>query len=790
MKELLNTIAGKLSGICKSVFVAHAKACIIAGSVVVAGSAATVTTVEYVHHHSSKMQVQAQETEVETETDSNLDKLSEILTETQTESETEIETATQEEIAELVKEAVADENTSSKELYEIIDKAAENSSAPIPVKDVEDLEIVEDNSSEPSREETEVEEPEPDQPSSNDVYEISQLTYGVDVSRWQGDIDWSAVAADGITFAMIKCGGGDDGLYEDRKFQQNIQGALANGIQVGVYFYSGASNAREAYDEASYCISLIRDYQITYPVAFDWELDGDYDSVTEACETFCNVISSYGYQPMVYSNRNRWYNNFDGEKIASKYKVWMAAYFGKFYYDSVRWTYGDELPNFRYHYDMWQYSSRCYVDGISGQVDVDIAFFGYANYHVDTKDAVLTVTNKEIKRTYGDGIGRLTEELNLLDGVKGINTIGYDMDIEYSIYDESGNEYSEEEAISTAGEYTVDEENGTQKQYTGYVYETGTVSVTGGSENVVTKFLIKDDNIETSTKQEESTSAKAPDNSQKESASNIEESSKSETETSTEIKTVSYIVMEVEAQIEYIYADGWQNIKGKNYYFENSNAVTGWKNIDGVQYYFNADGSQGSSLVIDVSTYNGDIDWNSVKASGINYAMIRVGYRGYETARLVLDKRFHSNMSQATAAGIKVGAYIVTQAVDTTEAVEEASFIVSACSGYNISLPLAIDVESAGNGSGRGDKISSSQRTAVINAFSQTVRSCGYSAILYANKDWMNNRIYAGNVSCSVWLAQYNSKCTYTGPFTMWQFTEKARVNGISGNVDMSAWKH
>lgn len=446
MKELLNTIAGKLSGICKSVFVAHAKACIIAGSVVVAGSAATVTTVEYVHHHSSKMQVQAQETEVETETDSNLDKLSEILTETQTESETEIETATQEEIAELVKEAVADENTSSKELYEIIDKAAENSSAPIPVKDVEDLEIVEDNSSEPSREETEVEEPEPDQPSSNDVYEISQLTYGVDVSRWQGDIDWSAVAADGITFAMIKCGGGDDGLYEDRKFQQNIQGALANGIQVGVYFYSGASNAREAYDEASYCISLIRDYQITYPVAFDWELDGDYDS--------------------------------------------------------VRWTYGDDLPNFRYHYDMWQYSSRCYVDGISGQVDVDIAFFGYANYHVDTKDAVLTVTNKEIKRTYGDGIGRLTEELNLLDGVKGINTIGYDMDIEYSIYDESGNEYSEEEAISTAGEYTVeyrfkDPKSGWIKNTAKLEIEVITEEFTGNDIVVKNNTMSKDYNFRT-----------------------------------------------------------------------------------------------------------------------------------------------------------------------------------------------------------------------------------------------------------------------------------------------------
>ena len=90
--------------------------------------------------------------------------------------------------------------------------------------------------------------------------------YGIDVSRWQGDIDWSKVAADGITFAMIKCGGGDDGLYEDRKFKQNIQGALANGIQVGIYFYSGATDAKTAYDEASFCINLIKDYQITYQI--------------------------------------------------------------------------------------------------------------------------------------------------------------------------------------------------------------------------------------------------------------------------------------------------------------------------------------------------------------------------------------------------------------------------------------------------------------------------------------------------------------------------------------------
>lgn len=336
------------------------------------------------------------------------------------------------------------------------------------------------------------------------------------------------------------------------------------------------------------------------------------------------------------------------------------------------------------------------------------------------------------------------------------------------------------------------------QQYKGYICETGTVDVTGGSENVVTKFLVKDES-ETGKSQSQSESSvgsgtvnsisdAAKDSGEADKAS--ESSTVSEKESEADKTKQTYFLMEIEAQIETVYADGWQNVNGKNYYFENSQAVTGWKKIDGAQYYFNADGSQGSSLVIDVSTYNGDIDWYSVKASGINYAIIRVGYRGYETANLVKDKRFDYNMSQATAAGIKVGAYIVTQAVNTSEAVEEASFIVSACSGYNVSLPLIIDVESAGGGRGRGDKISTSERTAVINAFAQTVNSCGYSAMVYANKDWMENRINAGNISCNVWLAQYRSTCTYTGPFAMWQFTDSSYVNGISGKVDMSAWKH
>ena len=457
MKELFEGLAGKLAGVWKSVFVAHAKVCIITGAVAVSGTAATVTGVEYVKHNNSRNVVQAQETEHETEPDSRLDKLNKILSETQKETESETEDTSSEELESIMEEALSSDDTTSEELNQIIEAVADSGAGPVAVKDIEDLDIVEDNSSEPSRSDAEVaESSSEDTTSSDQIYEVNQLVYGIDVSRWQGDIDWSKVAADGITFAMIKCGGGDDGLYEDRKFKQNIQGALANGIQVGIYFYSGATDAKAAYDEASFCINLIKDYQITYPVAFDWELDGDYNSVTEACETFCNVVKSYGYQPMVYSNRNRWYNNFDGEKLSNKFKVWMAAYWSEYYYTSTRWTYGDDLASFKWHYDMWQYGVTDTVDGIDGYVDMNIAFFGYANYKVNgAQDASLTVPNTNITRYLGHDSGELNAPVDFMAGVKGVNSIGYEMDVDYDIIDSDGDYIDEDDALSHSGRYTV-----------------------------------------------------------------------------------------------------------------------------------------------------------------------------------------------------------------------------------------------------------------------------------------------------------------------------------------------
>lgn len=312
------------------------------------------------------------------------------------------------------------------------------------------------------------------------------------------------------------------------------------------------------------------------------------------------------------------------------------------------------------------------------------------------------------------------------------------------------------------------ENNDEIKEFEGLVKERTTVSVTDGDKSVISTFLVKSDK-----KQESQTTAEK------------------ETQTASDGKL--YDVYTLSPVLVKEYGDGWHNIVGNRYYYRGSQRVTGWQNIDGLQYYFDGNGKLSSCTMIDVSTYNGDIDWNAVKAAGVDYAIIRVGYRGYGTARLVQDRRFEQNMRGAINAGIRVGAYIVTQAVNTEEAVEEASFIVEKCRGYNVTLPLAIDVEWAGNSyeEGRANSISASTRTDVINAFARTVMNSGYAAMAYANKDWFENKIYSGNLfsSCKIWLAQYrNTEYTYGGRVNMWQYTSKGRVDGINGDVDISAW--
>lgn len=234
---------------------------------------------------------------------------------------------------------------------------------------------------------------------------------------------------------------------------------------------------------------------------------------------------------------------------------------------------------------------------------------------------------------------------------------------------------------------------------------------------------------------------------------------------------------------------GWQTIDGKVYYYnENHQAVTGNQVIGGVSYAFAEDGSLAQSAGnwgIDVSKYQGDIDWGAVAASGINFAIIRVGYRGSSTGVLVEDPYFKKNIAGATKAGVKVGVYFFTQAITEAEAVEEASMAMSLVSGYRLTYPIFIDTESASNG--RANGLSTSSRTAIVKAFCQTVQNGGYKAGVYASKSWFNNQLTASSLgNYCIWVAQYNASCTYSGKKDMWQYSSTGSVSGIKGNVDMN----
>lgn len=194
---------------------------------------------------------------------------------------------------------------------------------------------------------------------------------------------------------------------------------------------------------------------------------------------------------------------------------------------------------------------------------------------------------------------------------------------------------------------------------------------------------------------------------------------------------------------------------------------------------------------IDVSYYQGNIDWNAVRNSGIEFAFIRVGYRGYSNGTLKADPNVTANLQGAINAGLKVGAYIFSQAINTAEAEEEARFALSQVSGYNITMPIVIDYEYVSNGTGRlyQAHLSREQATANVNAFCAAVKNnSGYEPMIYANKNMLETAMYAENIPYKVWLANYTSETSYQGNYEFWQYTSSGNVAGISGRVDQDFW--
>lgn len=253
--------------------------------------------------------------------------------------------------------------------------------------------------------------------------------------------------------------------------------------------------------------------------------------------------------------------------------------------------------------------------------------------------------------------------------------------------------------------------------------------------------------------------------------------------------TTSEPVYETTEEVTGYKYTGWQTIDGATYYFDkDGNKVTGTQIIQGIQYDFSDEGVRSGTIGIDVSKYQSSINWQKVKNAGINFVIIRCGYRGYGSGVLVQDPMFASHITGAKAAGLRVGIYFFSQAITEAEAVEEASMAVKLANQYGINMPIAIDSEYAAGGRGRADGLSRSDRTKITIAFCNTVASAGYKPMVYASKNWFSEHLDVSQFPSSyrIWVAHYAATCGYGGRYDIWQNTSKGSVDGVNGNVDMN----
>lgn len=233
-------------------------------------------------------------------------------------------------------------------------------------------------------------------------------------------------------------------------------------------------------------------------------------------------------------------------------------------------------------------------------------------------------------------------------------------------------------------------------------------------------------------------------------------------------------------------SQGWQQDIDGWWYLDSdgSSPASAWRKIDGKWYYFNSRGywvddntyEKGTLKGIDVSHWQGSINWNAVKNDGIEFAFIRLG-----RSTRVLDDRYEENIRQANAVGIPVGVYYYSKAQSTTEAILDAQFVIKNITGYKISYPVVIDIEDSSQ-----EHLSKSQLGAIIKAFCDEIRAAGYTPMLYANENWCRTRIDMSQLNnVEKWIARYNYLCSPDLPRDIWQCSSKGKIAGISGNVDI-----
>lgn len=194
-----------------------------------------------------------------------------------------------------------------------------------------------------------------------------------------------------------------------------------------------------------------------------------------------------------------------------------------------------------------------------------------------------------------------------------------------------------------------------------------------------------------------------------------------------------------------------------------------------------------SRLGIDVSVHQGEINWKKVKAEGVQFAMVRLGFRGYKNGKLVLDKNFRENVKRARAAGLDVGVYFFSQAVNEKEAEKEAAFTIKNLKGLDITYPVVFDEEELAEAKARTDNLTGKQVTSNCVSFCKAIEKAGYLPMVYMNNTWAA-QMYDSEAlkSYLVWYADYRKKPKLNGEFAMWQYTNQGTLKGIDSQyVDM-----